>query len=365
MKNVSVESIDALDALDVEGDSRRHFLAALMGLGLSAAGFGEALAAGAGDLVVANWGGPAADAFQKVWGPATRQQLGAKLVIDGSGPSAGKIKAMVDARKVAWDVCDASVGSALMLGGLNLLEPIDYTVVGNSVRPDHRYQWAVCNYMFSYVMAFNKRQLNGRVPTTWKDFWNVKDFPGKRTLRGSCIGQLECALLADGVAPSQIYPIDLPRALEKIKEIREHTIFWKTGAQCEDLFRQGEVSMGNMWHNRTNVLRIESKGQIDWTWNGGVLAPAVWIVPKGNPAGRQKAMEFIRLALEPQSQVELFKLIGMGPSNPAASAMIPEDLKAYDPSQPKNLAQQIPINEEWYRTHLAVAEARYLDIISS
>jgi len=76
-------------------------------------------------------------------------------------------------------------------------------------------------------------------------------------------------------------------------------------------------------------------------------------------------MEFIAQALEPAGQVELFKLIGMGPSNPAAAAMIPDDLKKYDPSQPDNLARQIVINEEWYGQNLMDAEARYFDVISS
>jgi len=187
---------------------------------------------------------------------------------------------MVEAGKVVWDVCDTSVGAALLLGRENFAEEIDYGLIGNKVRKEYQYKYAVCNYIFSYVLAFNRKALKGRAPTSWADFWNVKDFPGKRMLRGSCIGQLECALLADGVPADQIYPIDLPRALKKIAEIKEHTIFWKTGSQSEDLFRQNEVVMGNMWHNRTNLLRVESKGNIDWTWSGGVIAPAVWLVPK-------------------------------------------------------------------------------------
>ena len=265
---------------------------------------------------IANWGGPAAAAFVTAWGPLVQEKLGAKLVIDGSGPTAGKVRAMVQAGKVIWDVCDASVGAALLLGHENLVEEIDYGIVGDQLPKDHRYKYAVCNYIFSYVLAFNRSALGGRAPTSWLDFWNVKDFPGKRMLRGSCIGQLECALLADGVPADKIYPIDLSRALKKIAEIKEHAIFWKTGSQSEDLLRQNEVVMGNMWHNRTNLLRIESKGNIDWTWAGGVIAPAVWMVPKNNPAGRQKAMEFIAQSLQPAGQVELFKLIGMGPEQP-------------------------------------------------
>ncbi len=346
---------------------RRRLLTVLaaLGLGVTLGKNGNAQE-GTDELVVANWGGPASAAFVKVWGGTLRQRHGLKMVVDGSGPTAGKIRNMVESGKVAWDVCDASVGAAVLLGNSGLLEEIDYQAVGSSaVRQEHRYKWAVSNYIFSYVLAYNAARLRGRAPGSWKDFWNVKEFPGKRTLRASCIGQLECALLADGVPPEKIYPIDVPRALEKIKEIREHTIFWKTGSQSEDLFRQNEVVMGNMWHNRTNLLRIETSGNINWTWNGGVVAPAVWIVPKTTPARKRKAMQFIAIALEPAAQVELFKLIGMGPSNPAASALIPDDLKRFDPSQPENLAKQIHIDEGWYGANLAEVEAKYLSIISS
>jgi putative spermidine/putrescine transport system substrate-binding protein len=343
---------------------RRSFLLAMAAAGVLAPGT-RALAADSKEIVIANWGGPAAGAFVKAWGPLVKQKLGCTLSIDGSGPTAGKIRTMVEAGKVIWDACDASVGVALLLGAKNMLEEMDYSIIGSKVRKEYQYKYAVCNYIFSYVMAFNKTAFRDRQPSTWKDFWNVKDFPGKRMLRGSCIGQLECALLADGVAPDKIYPIDLPRALAKIKEIKEHTVFWKSGSQSEDLFRQNEVVMGNMWHNRTNLLRLETKGAIDWTWEGGVIAPAVWLVPKGNPAGARKAMEFIEASLEPEGQVELFKLIYMGPSNPAATDMIPPELRAYNPSQPENLAKQIVINEDWYGANLTEAEAKYLDIISS
>ena len=344
---------------------RRAFLTVLAALGAVPLTSRAGLAADK-EFVVANWGGPAADAFVKVWGGPLEAKDGLKMSVDGSGPATGKIRAMVESGKVTWDICDASVGAALLLGDGGFLEEIDYSVVDKSkVRPAFVYKWAICNYMFSYVMAYNAKTLGAQQPKSWKDFWNVKDFPGKRMLRGSCIGQLECALLADGVDPKDLYPIDLKRALDKIREIKDHTIFWKSGAQSEDLFRQGEVVMGNMWHNRANLLRTDMHGDIQWVWNGAVVAPAVWLVPKGNPAGKKAAMDFINVSLDPQSQVELFKIIGMGPSNPAAAALIPADLKAYDPGQPENYAQQIPISEDWYGKNLGEAEPKYLDIISS
>jgi putative spermidine/putrescine transport system substrate-binding protein len=355
-----------LDAGARQAMDRRAFIGGLAAAGAAAAWQPSTALAAKGEVVVANWGGVAATGFQKAWGPSFEAATGLKVVIDGSGPAPGKIRSMVEAKNVVWDVCDTSVGAVMQLGEAGLLEEIDYTIVDKSrLRPAFAYKWGVSNYMFSYVMVVNKKRFGNNPPRNWKDFWNVKDFPGKRMLRGSCGGQLEAALIADGVDPKKIYPIDVKRALEKIREIKEHTIFWKTGAQSEDLVRQEEVVAGNMWSNRANLLRIEMKDAIAWPWEGAVVAPAVWLVPKGNPAGKEAAMKFINHALEPDGQIELFKLIGMSPSNPAAAAKIPPELKPYDATQPDHMALQVVLDDDWYGKNMAQVEAQYLEIISS
>ena len=338
----------------------------LVGMASAAALAGLRPALGASkNVVVVNWGGLAVDGFKKAWTAPLSKEDGLNLIIDGSGPSAGKIKAMVQANNVVWDVCDGSVGSSFQLGEAGLLEKIDYGIVSKQkVHPEFAYEWSVCNYMFSYVMAVNHAAFNGDGPQTWQDFYDVKKFPGKRTLRGLFEGQLEGALLADGVPAKDLYPLDVSRALAKIKSIKDHVIFWKSGAEADDLLRRKEVVAGNLWSNRASLLRDELNG-LDWNWNGAVLAPAVWIVPKNNPAGREAAMKFIAVAQDPQSQVELFKIIRMSPANPAAAALIPADLRGHDATQPDNVAKQVPLNIKWYGENSATVQAKYLDMMSS
>ena len=327
---------------------------------------GLGFAADAKQVVVANWGGVAVEGFTKAWAAPLMKEDGLKLVVDGGGPSAGKIKAMVEAKNTVWDVCDGSVGSSIQLGEAGLLEEIDYGIVSKAkVRPGFAYKWSVCNYMFSYVMLVDEQSFGGKGPQSWKDFYDVAKFPGKRTLRGLFEGQLEGALLADGVDPKALYPLDVDRALAKIKSIKEHVIFWKSGAEAEDLFRRKEVVAGNMWSNRAALLRVELKGALDWNWDGAVLAPAVWVVPKNNPAGKAAAMKFIAVAQEPAGQVELFKVVGMSPANPGAAAAMPAELKRYDATQPDNVAKQVPLDIKWYGENSAAVQAKYLDMMSS
>lgn len=372
MKNHQSFAADALElAIEQYHErriDRRTLIKALGALGLVPvlAGAGSAFAQ-VTELVVVNWGGPAIKAYEDAFGIPFEKKTGIKVVIDGTGPGAGKVRAMVDAGNVTWDVLDAGVGSATLLGNSGYLEEIDYSVVDKSnVRPEFVYKWGVSDYLFSFVLTYDATRLGDNVPSSWKDFWNVKDFPGKRLLRKNPIGQIECALLADGVPRESLYPIDLDRALEKIREIKEHTVFWGSGSQSQQFFMQGEVVMGNIWHNRANLLRRDTDEGVNWIWNDGIVASGVWSVVKGNPAGKDAAMQFIDHAIgDVDGQIALFEVMSSGPANPRATAMVPESLRQYDPSQPENYALQAKFDAEWWGEHEIEAFERYRDVISS
>lgn len=350
---------------------RRDLMAGLAALGAAAALSGPARAQSGGSVVLANWGGPAIDAFREAWGKDYEARTGTRVVVDGGGPSAGKIRAMVESRAVSWDLCDANAGEATYLGENGFLEPIDWTLIdAANVLPQFKSPWGVCNYVFSYVLAFNKEKLGGRTPTGWADFWNVKDFPGKRALRKNVVGMCECAMLADGVPPGEVYqrlaaPGGLERAMEKFRAIKDHVIFWDSGSQSAQLLRDGEVAMGNIWNTRAGLLHKDSGGAIDFLWNGGLLTPSIWAIPKGNPAGRDAAHRFADYSLRPESQVVLLRLLGNGPSNPNTAALIPDDLKRFDPTQPAHIASQVSFDVDWYKRFQDKARDLYIEVQSS
>ena len=74
----------------------------------------------------------------------------------------------------------------------------------------------------------------------------MKAFPGPRSLENSPKGNLEFALLADGVAPDKLYPLDVDRAFKKLDQIKHHIpVWWTNGAQHVQLLIDGEVSMSS------------------------------------------------------------------------------------------------------------------------
>ncbi|MXN17796.1 extracellular solute-binding protein [Pseudooceanicola sp. GBMRC 2024] len=348
--------------------SRRGFLGALGALGLVPLMNGKAFAASE-EVVICNWGGAASDILRDVLGKAFTAEYGLPVRVDGDGPSPGKVRAMVESGAVVWDVCDSGAGSAIVMNGAGVIQPIDYSIVDKTkVLEGTALDFAVGNYVFSYVLCWNPTMLPGGAPQTWADVWNVKDFPGMRTFRKSVRGQLEAAALAMGVNKDEVYAFlddeGIKQAIAKFRELRDNIIVWGSGSESQNLFLQGEVAMGNIYSTRAFLLKDQmDKGTFETTFDGGVLQPGMWVVPKNNPAGTKAAMEFIASAQDPKLQVEWFTAIGNGPINPAAAPMVPAELAAYNPNTPENVAKQVIYNDEWYGKNQVSAEELYIDAL--
>jgi len=314
--------------------------------------------------VLCNFGGVAAREYKNAFGPGFEKATGLKLVVDGAGASQAKIRAMVQAHATAWDVCDLSPANSVQIGREGMLEPIDYAIVDKSlILPGYALEFGCAGYTFTFLLAYNKTMLPA-VPTTWKDFFDLKTFPGKRTLYKNPSGQMEAMLLAAGVAPDKLYPLDVDLACAKLREIKSEILFWETGAQSQQLFRDQEVSMGNIWSTRASLLRQESNGETDFTFNQGTLWVGGWMIPKNNPAGAANANQFIRAAQDPQAQAQLFKTMFNGAVNPAAQAFFPPDLRPFNPTDPENLKLQVQASAAWWGDNFDRAQDRWLDAIS-
>ncbi len=345
---------------------RRLFLKMAAALGVSPMLYKMTPAfAGQNELVIVNWGGDAVNAHKKSWASRYEKKYpGMKAIIDGSGPSSGKIKAMVQSGKVTWDLADRNNVAAVDLGRQGLLEEVDYSIVNPEAVPEaFRGKWGLGSYYYSFALTWDTKALP-QAPKNWVDFWNVKDFPGTRTMRKNFEGQLEAALLADGVAPDKIYPLDVDRAIDKVKQIKEKTIFWGSGSESQQIMRDGDAVIGNLWHTRSSIVNRETDGRVDYTFNQAILFAGAWIQPKGAPSGK-KAWEFAAVAQDPQSQVEVFESLGSGPINPKAAALVPENKRRRNAGDPANLKVQLTASADWYASDYGNILNRYLDAISS
>ena len=176
----------------------------------------------------------------------------------------------------------------------------------------------------------------------------------------------EAALLADGVPPDQLYPLDLKRAHDKIAAFKDNVVsYWSSGSDAQSILLNGEASMAIIWHTRASLIEQDSGGQIKFIWDQGIISPGALGVMKGNPGGRDAAMQFIASTQDPEKQLVMFREIRQGPANPAADTLIPEDERILNCVDPANMAKQVTMDMEWYAANYTQALDEYTKIISA
>jgi putative spermidine/putrescine transport system substrate-binding protein len=318
----------------------------------------------ANEIVLSNFGGDAVNGMSEAWGKPFTADTGIPVKVEGGVPLAGKIKAMVESKAVVWDVCDGDGFLCNQLGKQGLLDEVDYTIVDKSkVREGWAWQHGIANYTYSFILAY-KKELFPDKPPTYADFFDTKKYPGKRTMWKYQMGAMEACLLGDGVARDKLYPADLDRAIAKAKTLGDDVIYWESGAESQQMFLDGEVVMGNIWNTRASLLERDTQGKVTWTWNDGLYCPSSFVIPKGHPAANEAVQKFLASILDPDRQIKLLSLLGNGPTNPAASAKLPPELRRIDPGYPDNVAEQAIRSEDWYEMNYDAAVEKWLDGIT-
>jgi spermidine/putrescine-binding protein len=117
------------------------------------------------------------------------------------------------------------------------------------------------------------------------------------------------ALLADGVAPDKIYPLDLDRAFKKMDELRPHIrSYWTSGDQPVQGVSNGEFVAGTAWNGRVNAAMKGGK-PVAPSWNGALLRVSWNFILKGAPHPRA-AEALLYYMQRTEGQAELAKLSG-------------------------------------------------------
>jgi len=221
-----------------------------------------------------------------------------------------------------------------------------------------RGQYSVSTSYTSLGMNFSTAAFpdSGPQPNSWADFWDTTKFPGKRTMPfcGVLEGDWplpEAALLADGIPADKLYPLDIERAVRKLKELAPNVIWWKNTSQPGQYLVSGEAVMAMDSVGRTNNL-IDKGAPVKYVWNGAQTFSSKWIVAKGDP-NYDNAMRFLAFVARPDRQIELAKLIGYAPINPRAyETMDPVAAKRLV-TYPDNFKNTFPYDYKWWAANLS------------
>jgi putative spermidine/putrescine transport system substrate-binding protein len=173
---------------------------------------------------------------------------------------------------------------------------------------------------------------------------------------------IECALVADGVAPNDLYPLDLDRAFRKIETIKDDLVFWASGADSVQLMTAGEVAMIQAWNGRAYDAIAEQGAPFKAAYGEAFLIYDTLVVPKGvsDPAA---AMRLIDSMMDPRRQAKLTELIPYSPTHEGAElGELPGKLQGFLPETNPEMARGIVVQDQvWWAENADAATRRWLE----
>ncbi|MBO1900972.1 ABC transporter substrate-binding protein [Leucobacter weissii] len=318
-------------------------LAASASLALSACSGGGSDGGSGGDsLTVVSYGGPYQEAQSEAFFQPFTAESGIEVVED-SPTDYAQLRSMVDTGRPTWDLVLVANDFGTTADA-DYLEPVDYDAVDrDQLIPGAAQEYRVAADIEATVLAYRSDEYS-EAPATWEDLFDTERFPGKRLFNKLVSGGvLEAALLADGVAPEELFPLDIDRALAKLDTIKDDIVWWETSAQSQQLLASGEASIGLVWVGR--AVDAGKEAPVGINWDSWLQVDAYWVIPKGAPnaAAAQQALGFL---LQEDPQVAFAGLSDYGPVN-AAAAEDPE-VRQNENRPTNHLDTQVAVDDEWW-----------------
>jgi putative spermidine/putrescine transport system substrate-binding protein len=324
-------------------------------------------AVAAQQITVADNGGPYGPAFRKAFYDPFEQATGITVVnvVHPAEPTA-QFRSVVEAKSYIWDVALISPGNVFrLMKPKNFLEPLGITKeAAPGLMPEMIWPGYLGIDVFATTMGYRTDKYGDKGPQSWADFWDVQKFPGHRALYKQPSGTLEIALMADGVEPAKLYPLDLDRAFKSLDKLRRNiSVWWTSGAQSTQLLQSGEVDMLMIWNARAQAA-IDSGAPARIVWNQGLFSSDGWSIPLGSPqadAGKQ----FVKFCIDGSRQAVFAETLAYGPTNLSAYDKIAPARAALLPTYPPNLKQMRPSDDEWWGDNFQRVAERFEDWLLS
>ena len=317
---------------------------------------------GSGVVLVPDVGGALAEAYEQAYWAPFEAATGIDVVLVPGEFDAAVVLGQVLACAPSYDIGQPNASTYQLYLDNDAMESIDFSLWSPGVTdgwgPAPLTEYAMPNLYFAVTPAWSTEALGADAIGSWADLWDTETFPGMRALGpgswGAGAATFEIALLADGVAPEDLYPIDYDRAFASLDRLMPNLVkFWESGAESIQLMTSGEASAVAAWNGRVYGAQQEN-APVANTWNQAILQYDIWVILKGAP-NAENAQKLLAFVSQPERQAAFAELITYSPGNQAAMSLLSPERAALMPTSPANSANAIVQNYGWW-TSIAEGE---------
>lgn len=336
----------------------------------------------ADSMTVVSWGGAYQNSqVQAYIEPYKEMNPELEVVTDESSAEAvTKLRAMSEAGNVTWDVVDVVAADAMRLCDEGLAMEIDHDEMlapapdgtpasedfGDLIVSDCFIPQIVYSTTFGY-----RKDLVDQKPESVCAIFDTETYPGQRALEKRPIGNMEWALICDGVAIDDVYDVletdeGIERAFDKLDTIKDETVWWSAGAETPQLLADGEVVMGSTYNGRLFAAIAEQDQPIGMLWDWQMFDLDGWIIPADLPEDRKaRALDFVRFATDTQRLADQAAYISYGPARESSAPLVGEhaelgiDMAPHMPTDPANAKNTFLFNYEWWASYRDDLDSRF------
>lgn len=280
--------------------------------------------------------------------------------------NAGTVPGIVElSLSEAVEACDTGQILLLPLDRLDEI-PSDQGVIHDFV-PNTLQPCAIGHSLWSTVVAFDKNRYNAsEKPHLIADFFDVATFPGRRAIRQSPKALAEWALVASGVALSDIYSaldnVEESWALidQKLKMIEEHIVWVNNDDEALELIQSGHAAFAMMGSDSLIRNALQQSEQLEVLWDAAVTEMSLWAIPSDteNPEASWKFMQF---AASTNNSGRVASFFGYGPVRYSALKLMDRRYQKMLPSWVGNRHSLLWSNSQWWQEESSLITKKFTE----
>ncbi|WP_428377468.1 extracellular solute-binding protein [Lichenicoccus sp.] len=329
-------------------------------------------------LQVATLGGGLQDAQQAALFKPFTDQTGASLHVQGWDGSLSTLQKRATAGEDGWDLVlmEAAPLRVACRQGLFIPDPQQAGAQQTGAQQTGAQQagagppapdspgvgCGVAAWRESIVLAWDKSRVD-LVPT-WADFWDVARRPGKRGLKRDPRGTLEIALMADGVAPDDVYrtlqtPDGINRAFRKLDQLKPYIVWWQTPAEAVQIIESGAVLMTSAPSGEIATADRVGNHRFGTQWAQSLGDVLDWgITRTATPVARAAARQLLAFIQQPD-QKQAFSAAYLAQITPATTPATASPGSADAPSGSTHRDDTLMLDEDFWASRLEPLRSRF------
>jgi len=287
------------------------------------------------------------------------EKSGVRLIGDGPTEMA-KLQAQVASNNVVWDVVDTSDFAPHVYCG-KLFQKLDCTKLDiSNLTAGQAAPCGVPSMNYGIVLMVKNSSYPNNPPKNWQDFFDTVNFPGIRgiddhgEIRG---GIIEQAILAAGGSVENLKLADIDLGLDKIRELGTDTVFWKTGAESQQLAEAGEVDMIMMWTGRA-MAAVKNGADYSPVWQDWLVVMDYLTIPI-NAKNVQGSYALINAYLGKEAQEIMSEQTAYTPVHKDAKPKLDKTTAAFMVNTPERIKQGYQWNIPFWTEHFQITSEKW------